>query len=552
MTAPITDLLAQLEAPGTFAARLRAPAGELDIEVKGVGPLNFPITARLAQKLRNVARPSPFGLGEQTLHDASVRNTWEIATSRVKIAARRWKPVLATYLQTLQADLGFPDECEVEAVFDKLLIYEKGQFFKPHQDSEKDDEMVGTLVVILPSEYEGGAVTVEHRGEKKVFRRVESQAKDLSLVAFYADCHHAVSPIKSGVRVALTYQLRLAKRSKVTLPNVRADVVERLTASAREYFAAPVARHYGKDEPAPPERFVYLLDHEYTQRSLSWSHLKNGDRARVAALRAAAERLDCECFLTLAEVHETWSCMDDYPRGGYGRRGWRYDEEDDESESDEYELIELQDSNVELNHWLDVGGKHVEGIPGTVSDDELHFMKPSRDMDPFKSEHEGYQGNYGNTVDRWYHRAAFVMWPRTNGFALRAQASPQWAVGELLALPRTSATELESRVSSLLPRWKRTAGSVESVQFFANLIKLAARIEDDALAREWLAPVGLHRLTSKPMRRGLAALVDKHGLPSGQGAARGVGTTPTLGDTPVGAAARRPLCGLAGEQEQGM
>ena len=513
MTAPITDLLAQIEASGTFATRLRAPASDLDVEVKGVGPLKFPIIARLAQKLRNVARPSPFGLREQTLHDASVRNSWEVATSRVKIDARRWKPVLATYLRTLQNDLGFSDECEVEAVFDKLLIYEKGQFFKPHQDSEKDDEMVGTLVVILPSEYEGGAVTVEHRGEKKVFRRVESQAKDLSLLAFYADCHHAVSPIKSGVRVALTYQLRLAKRSKVALPNVRADVVERLTAAVRGYFAAPIARRYSQSEPAPPERFVYLLDHEYTQRSLSWSHLKNGDRARVAALQAAAERLDYECFLSLAEVQETWSCEDDYPRGRYGRRGRGFDEEDYDSGSDEYEFIELQDSNIELNHWLDVGGEHVEGIPGKVSDDELHFSKPSRDMDPFKSEHEGYQGNYGNTVDRWYHRAAFVMWPRTNGFALRAQASPQWAVGELLALPRASTTELESRVSSLLPRWSRTAGSVEGVQFFSNLVKLSARIDDAALAREWLAPLGLHRLTSKQMRRGLAAVIDKHGFP---------------------------------------
>jgi hypothetical protein len=81
-----------------------------------------------------------------------------------------------------------------------------------------------------------------------------------------------------------------------------------------------------------------------------------------------------------------------------------------------------------------------------VSDDELHFTKPSSDMDPFKSEHEGYQGNYGNTVDRWYHRAAFVTWPRANTFALRAQASPQWAVDELMALPRANTAELEARV----------------------------------------------------------------------------------------------------------
>jgi 2OG-Fe(II) oxygenase superfamily len=518
MSAAINDVLKQIEAPGTFATRLRAPADDLEVEVTGVGPLSFPITPQLAQKLRGVARPSHFGLRERTLHDPGVRNSWEIAGRRVKIA-RRWKPALATYLRTLQTALGFPDECELKAVLDKLLLYDEGQFFKPHQDSEKGDEMVGTLVVILPSEYSGGVVTVEHRGEKKSFRRLDSQAKDLALLAFYADCHHAVSPIRSGVRVALTYQLTLDGRSKAARPQVRADVVDRLMASVREHFASPVMKRFDQSDAAPPERLVYLLDHEYTQRSLAWTGLKNGDRARVAALRIAAERLDCECFLALAEVHETWTREDDYPHGRYGRRGWHFEEDEDEEEeedtdeSEASELIDLQDSTIELNHWLDAGGKRVEGIPGTVSVEELYFTTPSRDMDPFKSEHEGYQGNYGNTVDRWYHRAAFVMWPQANTFALRAQASPQWAVEELLALPRTDTAELESRVKTLLPRWKRTAGRVEGARFFARLVNLATRIDDSTLAHGWLSPLGLQRLESRAMRRDLVTLVDKHGFP---------------------------------------
>jgi predicted 2-oxoglutarate/Fe(II)-dependent dioxygenase YbiX len=515
MTAAISDLLARLEAPGTFATRLRAPADALDIEVAGVGQLSFPITPRTAEKLRGVARPSPFGLREQTLHDLSVRNSWEIPSSHVKISARRFQPVLAQHLRTLRAELGFPEGCELEAAFDKLLLYQEGQFFKAHQDSEKDDAMVATLVVVLPSEYSGGVLTVAHRGESKAFRRLSSQAKDLSLIAFYADCHHAVSPIKSGVRVALTYHLSLVDGSNDARPKVSADVENRLTAAVRAHFATPVAKRYDRSEPAPPERFIYLLDHEYTQRSLSWTHLKNSDGIRVAALRTAAERVDCECFLALAEVHETWMCEDDYPSGRYGRRNWRFGEEDAHT-SEAYELIELQDSTIELNHWLDAAGKHVKGIPGPVSDEELHFTKPSGDLDPFKSEHEGYQGNYGNTVDRWYHRAAFVMWPRTNTFALRAQASPQWAVDELLALPRANTSEIESCVKAVLPHWKRTAGGVEDARFFAKLIKLSTRIADSVLAREWLSPLGLHRVATRAMRRDLATLVDRNGFPWAQ------------------------------------
>jgi hypothetical protein len=478
-----------------------------------VGRLGFPITPRLAQKLRAVARPAPFGLRDRTLHDRSVRDTWELARSRVKIGARSWKPVLTRCLRTVRSDLELPNECELEAVFDKLLLYEGGQFFKPHQDSEKSDEMVGTLVVILPSTYSGGVVTVEHRDEKKIFRRIESQASELSLLAFYADCQHTVSPIKSGVRVALTYQLRLGASTSVPSLSIPGEVIERLTAGVREHFSVPVALRYGQSEPAPAERLVYLLDHEYTQRSLSWTGLKNGDRARVAALRTAAERLDCECFLTLAEVHEMWLCEDECADGRYGRRRWGYEEEEEiASVSEEPELTDLQDWEIELTHWLDAAGTPIAALVGAVSAEELHFTKPSHEMNPFKSQHEGYQGNYGNTADRWYHRAAFVMWPRANTFVLRAQVSPQWALDELAAMPRAETLELESRVKALVPRWRSTAGNVSEARFFSKLIKLAMRIDDRALAHEWLLPLGMHRLASQTRRRDFAALVDKHGL----------------------------------------
>ena len=33
-------------------------------------------------------------------------------------------------------------------------------------------------------------------------------------------------------------------------------------------------------------------------------------------------------------------------------------------------------------------------------------------LTPYASEYEGYMGNYGNTMDRWYRRAALVVWPQ--------------------------------------------------------------------------------------------------------------------------------------------
>lgn len=119
----IAELLADLEAPGTFATRLRASAADLAIAVKGVGALPLPITPELASRLRSVAKPSPFGLREETRHDRSVRSSWEIAPSRVKIRARGWTTALETHLREIASALGMPEGARLEAVFDKLLIY---------------------------------------------------------------------------------------------------------------------------------------------------------------------------------------------------------------------------------------------------------------------------------------------------------------------------------------------------------------------------------------------------------------------------------------------
>jgi 2OG-Fe(II) oxygenase superfamily len=92
-----------------------------------------------------------------------------------------------------------------------------GQVFLPHQDSEKDDAMAGTLVASLPSAHTGGELVVEHGGQSVTYR---APTEDLSFVAFYADCRHEVRPVKSGYRVTLTFDLLpdLGGRPGVPLP----------------------------------------------------------------------------------------------------------------------------------------------------------------------------------------------------------------------------------------------------------------------------------------------------------------------------------------------
>src|SRR5262249_49065422 len=181
-------------------------------------------------------------------------------------------------------------------------------------------------------------------------------------------------------------------------------------------------------------------------------------------------------------VHESWSCEDDWGDDdfGYGRRtrGWRYDDYDEEKDeeedegdedtggdgerggSEDYTLIELFDSSIELRHWLAPSGGRAQAISDEILDDEVCYTKASVEFDPFASEHEGYTGNAGATVDRWYHRAAVMLWPRARTFAIRAKASPAWAIREIAkALARGSSDIVRQRIGELLPFWSRAAAN---------------------------------------------------------------------------------------------
>jgi hypothetical protein len=70
--------------------------------------------------------------------------------------------------------------------------------------------MVGTLVVSLPSAHTGGELVIDHAGQNTAYR---ASKEELTFVAFYADCRHQVTPVRSGYRVTLTFNL-LAGRSR--------------------------------------------------------------------------------------------------------------------------------------------------------------------------------------------------------------------------------------------------------------------------------------------------------------------------------------------------
>jgi hypothetical protein len=509
----IGDILKGIGAPTIFAARRTATADDMRLEIKGLGRLDFPISPTMAKRLCGIARPASYGKGEQTLLDRRVRDTWEIPKSRVRIDQRRWNRTLLPMLETMRADLGLPEDHRLKAELHSMLVYAPGQFFLPHQDSEKADDMIGTLVVTLPSPFKGGAIVVEHQGEIVSYL---ATTQPLTFVAFYADCRHEVRPVKGGYRIVLTYNLRLDGDRATAAPivaEISSAAVAALSDRLHAHFTTPLpprwAREKDRTPRKPPNRLVYLLDHQYTERGLSWQRLKGRDVARAKALQAAAEREGCETVLALADVHEIWACEEEgwneprYRR----RRNWESYEDDDELDEDEswggsaaadlagYTLVDLQDSTITLSGWLSPTGKKIEPVGTLVEGDEVCTTTPSSALEPYESEYEGYMGNYGNTMDRWYRRAAIVLWPHERAFSVHSEASPAWGVKMLKERIRAGAVpEAQAMAVTLLPFWENAARQEDGALFFDGVLDVAEGIEEPFLAASLLRPLSLEML----------------------------------------------------------
>jgi hypothetical protein len=189
-----------------FYTHHHVPYDSLSLQVDPIGSITFPISARMAKSLIVEAEPARYGLKDQTLLDRKIRDTWEIQKNRIQ-TNKEWDSQLSSVLKMVQRDLNLPEDGVLTSELHNMLIYMPGQFFKAHQDSEKAEGMLATLMVLLPSEFTGGEFVIDQHGDRRVLDFSNESTKNIVFTAFYSDCYHEVKEVKSGYRAALTYNL---------------------------------------------------------------------------------------------------------------------------------------------------------------------------------------------------------------------------------------------------------------------------------------------------------------------------------------------------------
>ncbi|MFN7924901.1 MAG: 2OG-Fe(II) oxygenase [Bryobacteraceae bacterium] len=407
----LEKLLSDVKQPGDFfvSGVLEIPMPR--VEVQGAGTLSFPVPATQIEALVKQATQAPYGRGEDTIVDTSVRNVWQISPAAVKIGGKSWASTFESILSKVTAGLGCGTS--VSAEFYKLLVYEPGGFFLAHRDTEKAGGMFGTLVLTLPSAYRGGALRIRHGSREVTVETNAAEPSEISFAAFYADCEHEALPVIEGNRVCLVYNLIQKQTKGKARPPKAPDYgpeVEKIATILRSYWKSPGA----------PDKLAWLLEHQYSPAGLSFASLKGADEAQSRALVRAAELAGCSAHLAVVHIGESGAAEPDgdfYYHSRRSRYEAGYDDgegEDDEpeEEDEDFSADTVDDSWQYVDEWRDTEDRAAGFGRIPLKSGELLPAGALDEEPPDEKRLTEASGNEGASYERSYHRAVLVLWPK--------------------------------------------------------------------------------------------------------------------------------------------
>ena len=434
----LEPLLRSVERAGDYCTHGRSFYPMPLLSVDGVGVLSFPVPEAQVRALLAVAERAPYGRGTETRVDTSVRNCWQIDAARMTLAGGAWPATRAQILDAATKGLGCPAG-GLEAHLYKLLIYEPGGFFVPHRDTEKAERMVATLTISLPTPGAGGALVVRHRGRETVVDMSAAEPSELPFAAFYADCEHETRPVREGHRLSLVFNL-CAQPGDDPAAVRPPDYAARVTAIGERLG------DLGSGTAGP--KLVWLLEHEYTPAGLSFGTLKNADAGVARALGQAAARVDCALHAAIMHVRR---------RGGTAVEGYL---DDLDLADDAVAGPPLDYDEPGGDEWLD-GWAAPDGSRPAFERIPLHDgeLLPRGALDGAAPDEQRLRetGNEGVTLERTYHRAALVVWPRAVTLDVMMSAGPEravaWVTEELERRDAESGDRAEQLVARLIDIW---------------------------------------------------------------------------------------------------
>jgi len=233
--------------------------------------------------------------------------------------------------------------------------------------------MFASLIIVLPSKFQGGEVHVSHGENKGVFDISPSSEFSISALAWYTDVVHEVKPVTSGYRLALSYNLVNTSRG---LPAPHLPDMHSAVSDVQRVFHMWAKGDY--DRKHSSGTIAYLLDHQYSDTGLEFTALKGKDAALVSNIRRAAEKEGVSLRLgnLVYEVSGDVGCDDPFGRGAP-------------------EMNEVNDTEYRIEGLYDLEGDLAKLKRPIRLSEELDLIpkNPFKGEEPDDEEFEGYTGN---------------------------------------------------------------------------------------------------------------------------------------------------------------
>ncbi len=168
---------------------------------------------RLLRPLVERCAAAAFGMGRKTRYDRTVRDALQIKAEGGAFSVLHFDPAAEGILEQIRRELvpQVPDALTAELY--NLNVYATGGHFVPHKDTPRGSDMLGTLVVCLPSQFSNGAFVVKHHGVFQTYDwghaiREQTEPTRIHWAAFFGDVDHQIERVWGGLRVTLTYLIR--------------------------------------------------------------------------------------------------------------------------------------------------------------------------------------------------------------------------------------------------------------------------------------------------------------------------------------------------------
>ena len=232
---------------GGVAASLPYNPGLL---VEGVGRLSLPLPAQQAKALASVAASASMGQGSK-----SYRSKIQLDESCLQILNPNWGSSLDDLLAETTAALGVPSRGKVTCKLSHMLLQvEDCADMKQQMSNESVHGCFATLIIQLPSSFEGGSIRVSHGGDSQSLALNRNAEFKCHYAIFYSDCDVECDKIVRGCRVSLVYSLYWSdfdalrstpSANKILAKQNKLNSLIRSIPPEKQMFLLPLKNQYG-------------------------------------------------------------------------------------------------------------------------------------------------------------------------------------------------------------------------------------------------------------------------------------------------------------------